>query len=102
VGTGRRVIAHPDAPGRHDAECGEGVDLRDSDDAAIAVELASTADIVFEIFCSGVVNRLGWDINSSQLSIRESSTAPSPFFGDSESARDLAGYELLVQRSEDL
>ncbi|ART74278.1 carnitine dehydratase (plasmid) [Mycobacterium dioxanotrophicus] len=73
------------------------LDLHDSGDAAFAAELAASADIVVENFRPGVAERMGLGYQHvSAINPRVIYCSISAF-GDSESARDLAGYDLLVQ-----
>src|SRR6476660_2984478 len=73
------------------------LDLYDTDDAAVAAELAASADIVVENFRPGVADRMG--LGYQHVSARNPQVIYCSIsaFGDSESARDLAGYDLLVQ-----
>lgn len=73
------------------------LDLQDPGDAVIATELAATADVVVENFRPGVADRLGLGYERvSALNPRIVYCSISAF-GDSDAARDLAGYDLLVQ-----
>ncbi|MCF8786219.1 CaiB/BaiF CoA transferase family protein [Rhodococcus ruber] len=73
------------------------LDLHDTGDAALAAELAASADIVVENFRPGVADRMGLGYEHvSALNPRVIYCSISAF-GDSEPARDLAGYDLLVQ-----
>jgi crotonobetainyl-CoA:carnitine CoA-transferase CaiB-like acyl-CoA transferase len=73
------------------------LDLHDPDDAALATELAASADIVVENFRPGVADRMGLGYQQVSALNPQVIYCSISAFGDSEAARDLAGYDLLVQ-----
>ncbi|MBS1695601.1 MAG: CoA transferase [Actinobacteria bacterium] len=73
------------------------LDLHDPGDALIAADLAYSADIVVENFRPGVADRLGLGYEHLSASNPRVIYCSISAFGDSDAARDLAGYDLLVQ-----
>lgn len=73
------------------------LDLRDPGDTGIAYELAATADVIVENFRPGVVDRLGLGYEQVAQANPGVVYCSISAFGDAPEARDLAGYDLLVQ-----
>jgi crotonobetainyl-CoA:carnitine CoA-transferase CaiB-like acyl-CoA transferase len=73
------------------------LDLRDADDLALARELCARADVVVESFRPGTMDRLG--LGYAALSERHPGLVYTSIsaFGSGSAARELPGYDLLVQ-----
>ncbi|MCU0313207.1 MAG: CoA transferase [Solirubrobacteraceae bacterium] len=73
------------------------LDLRDPEDLALARELAARADVLLESFRPGTMDRLGlgWEtLSAANPGLVYTSISA---FGSGEAARELPGYDLLVQ-----
>ncbi|CAN7697712.1 CaiB/BaiF CoA transferase family protein [Mycolicibacterium frederiksbergense] len=73
------------------------LDLNAPEDAVLASKLAASADIVVENFRPGVADRLNLGYQTVSAVNPQVVYCSISAFGDSDSARDLAGYDLLVQ-----
>jgi crotonobetainyl-CoA:carnitine CoA-transferase CaiB-like acyl-CoA transferase len=73
------------------------LDLRDPDDLALARELAARADVLLESFRPGTMDRLGLGWETLRAANPRLVYTSISAFGSGEAARELPGYDLLVQ-----
>jgi crotonobetainyl-CoA:carnitine CoA-transferase CaiB-like acyl-CoA transferase len=73
------------------------LDLKDSTDRALAFELCARADVVLESFRPGTADRLGLGFDAVRAVNARVVYASVSAFGAGEAARDLPGYDLLLQ-----
>lgn len=78
------------------------LDFADTEDAALARELARRADILIENFRPGSLSRWQLDYESVQLTNPGLIYASISGFGSTEQGRALPGYDLLVQAASGL
>ncbi len=73
------------------------LDLKDTDDMAVAQALAARADIVIENFRPGGLTRFGLDYETVESTNPGVVYASISGFGSGEKGRELPGYDLIVQ-----
>ncbi len=73
------------------------LDLSDPGDLAVAKRIVKNADVVIENFRTGTMGKFGLDYETLRAEHAELIYCSVSGFGSSEPARDLAGYDFMIQ-----